>query len=216
MVLVQVGTERAYEFIRERIVTLGLTPGTLVYEQVLADELGMSLPPVREALKLLVHESLIEITPSHGVVVSQVSVPDLGQISEMRLALEGLCARLAAERATPDDLVVMEALRQEQTDTPPEDSRRLFDLDHKFHQAVARAARNRYLADTLERFFGLSTRLWYLALPQLGSLASNVQQHLGLVDAIRNRDPDRAEEIMRHHVETFYAQVRDILTAGSM
>jgi DNA-binding GntR family transcriptional regulator len=214
MEMERVDTKRAYEVIREQITTLELPPGSAINEQKLAEELEMGLVPVREALKLLAHENLVVITPRHGWYVADVNVPDLEQISEMRLALEGLCARLAAQRATADDIVVLEVLRQEQASTALEDSKRLFDLDHKFHQAVAQAAHNKYLADSLERLFGLSQRLWYLALPQLGFLPSAVETHLDLVQAIEEGDQDKAERIMREHVGEFYAQVREILASA--
>jgi DNA-binding GntR family transcriptional regulator len=211
MELERIDTKRAYERIRERIITLELAPGAALNEQALAAELDMGLVPVREALKLLAHDSLVVITPRHGLYVADVNVPDLERLSEMRLALEGLSARLAAERATDDDLVVLKALRQEQAATPPDDSRRLFEVDHKFHQAVARAAHNKYLAEGLERLFGLSQRLWYLALPKLGFLPGAVEKHLDLVQAIESDDGDRAEAIMRQHVQEFYDQVREVL-----
>jgi DNA-binding GntR family transcriptional regulator len=213
MELVRVDTKRAYELIREQITTLELQPGSPIHEQALAADLDMGLVPVREALKLLAHEKLVVITPRHGLYVSDVNVPDLEQISEMRLTLEGLSARLAAQRATADDIVVLETLRQEQATTPVEDSRRLFDVDHRFHQAIAQAAHNKYLADSLERLFGLSQRLWYLALPRLGFLPSSVEKHLDLVEAIKTSDGERAEQLMREHVGEFYAQVREILLA---
>jgi DNA-binding GntR family transcriptional regulator len=130
----------------------------------------------------------------------------------MRLALESLAARLAARRTTPDDLAVLEVLCQELAAVTAGDTRRLFDLDHKFHQAIARAARNRYLAATLERCFGLSQRLWYLVLPHLDFLPTAVRKHLDLIDALRAGDADVAEQIMREHVQMFYDQVRAILT----
>jgi DNA-binding GntR family transcriptional regulator len=213
MKLERVDTKRAYEKIRERLTTLKLKPGTPINEQRLAEELDMGLVPVREALKLLAHENLVVITPRHGLYVADVNIPDLEQISEMRLALEGLSARLAAQRATADDIVVLEALRQEQATTPADDSLRLFDVDHKFHQAIAQAAHNKYLAESLERLFGLSQRLWYLALPHLGFLPSSVEKHLDLVEAIRGGDGSHAEEIMREHITEFYAQVREVLQA---
>jgi DNA-binding GntR family transcriptional regulator len=213
MELERVDTKRAYERIRERITTLELPPGSPINEQQLADDLDMGLVPVREALKLLAHENLVVITPRHGLYVADVNAPDLEQLSELRLTLEGLSARLAAQRATDDDIVVLQALRLEQASTPAEDSLRLFDLDHKFHQAIAQAAHNKYLADSLERLFGLSQRLWYLALPDLGFLPSSVEIHLQLVEAIERQDADRAEQIMRKHVAEFYAQVRQSLTA---
>jgi DNA-binding GntR family transcriptional regulator len=213
MELERVDTKRAYERIRERITALELPPGSPINEQQLADDLDMGLVPVREALKLLAHENLVVITPRHGLYVADVNAPDLEQLSELRLTLEGLSARLAAQRATDDDIVVLQALRLEQASTPAEDSLRLFDLDHKFHQAIAQAAHNKYLADSLERLFGLSQRLWYLALPDLGFLPSSVEIHLQLVEAIERQDADRAEEIMRKHVAEFYTQVRQSLTA---
>jgi len=212
MELERVDTKRAYDEIRNRITTLGLEPGSAINEQLLAQELRMALAAVREALKLLAHDNLVVITPRHGLYVAGVNVPDLQQLSEMRLALEGLSARLAAERATPDDLVILETLRQEQTAAPLGDSEQLLDIDHRFHQAIARAAQNRYLADALERLFGLSQRLWYLALPHLGFLPGAVEKHVDLVSAIREGNADRAERIMRSHVQEFYDQVRRVLS----
>jgi DNA-binding GntR family transcriptional regulator len=212
-VFVRVDTQRAYEQLWEKITTLELEPGAPINEQLLAQELGMGMSPVREALHLLTHENLVVVTPRHGLYVADVNVADLEQLSEMRLPLESLCARLAAQRVTADDLVVLEALSQEQSAIPAQDSLRLFDLDHKFHQAIAKAARNKYLAQTLDRLFGMSRRLWYLALPHLGYLPTAVEKHLDLVESIKAGDADRAGQIMHDHVEEFYAQVRETLMA---
>jgi DNA-binding GntR family transcriptional regulator len=213
MELVRVDTQRAYRLIWEKITTLELAPGAPINEQQLAEELGMGLVPVREALRSLAYENLVMITPRHGLYVADVNMPDLEQLSEMRLSLEALAARLAAQRATPDDLAVLEALRREQATISTDDSQRLFDLDHKFHQGVAQAAQNKYLAQTLDRLFGLSRRLWYLVLPQLGYLPAAIEKHLDLVVAIRKGDAERAEEIMHQHVAEFYTQVRETLAA---
>jgi len=211
MELERVDTKRAYDVIRQRITTLELAPGAVINEQELAAGLDMGLVPVREALKWLAHDGLVHITPRHGILVSDVNLPDLEQLSEMRLALEGLSARLAAQRATPDDIVVLETLREEQKQTPPGDSHRQFEVDHKFHEAVARAAHNKYLAESLERLFGLSQRLWYMVLPRLGFLPRAVEKHVSLVEAIQARDAGLAEAIMREHVAAFYTQVREVL-----
>ena len=211
MQFIRVDTQRAYELIWDKITRLELAPGSPINELELAEVLDMSLTPVREALKLLMHDDLVVVTPRHGLYVTDINIPDLEQLSEMRLALEALCARQAARRATADDVAVLEALRQEQAIIPEIDSRRLFEVDHKFHQAIARAAHNKYLAQTLDHFFGLSQRLWYLALPHLGFLPAAVEEHLELVEAIKTGDADRAEQIMRNHVQDFYDKVREIL-----
>ena len=213
MKIVRVDTQRAYELLWEMITTLELTPGSQINEYELAESFEMCVIPVREALRLLDHENLVEITPRHGLYVADVNIEDLQYISEIRLPLETLCARLAAERATEDDILIMEALRQEQAAIPAEDSRKLFDLDHKFHQAMAHAAQNPYLAQTLDRLFGLSRRLWYLVLPHMGYLPAAVEEHLNLMAAIKEGDADRAGQIMHDHVEVFYDKVYETLLA---
>lgn len=213
MELVRVDTQRAYDLIWEQITTLELAPGAPINEQKLAESLDMGAMPVREALKWLAHENLVDVTERHGIYVADVNTEDLQQLSEMRLSLESLSARLAAERALADDLVVLEALRKEQEALTAEEGRGLFDMDHRFHQAVAKAAHNRYLAQTLDRLFGLSRRLWYLVLPHLETLSSSVEMHVNLVGAIESGDADRAEEIMHEHVKDFYDEVREIIEA---
>lgn len=211
MELVRIDTQRAYELIWDKITTCELAPGAAIDPGQLAEALGLGLTPVREAISWLAHENLVLVTPHHGLYVAQVNLQDLGYLSELRLSLEAQAARLAAQRATPDDLVVLETLRAEQAHIPAEDHHRLFALDHKFHQAVNQAAQNKYLAQTLDHLFGLSRRLWYMALPQLGFLPMAVEQHLDLVEAIKARDPERAEQVMRGHVQDFYNKVGEVL-----
>ena len=211
----QVDTQEAYRLIRKRITSLDLAPGTPINEKHLAADLEMGLAPVQEALKLLAHDNLVVMSPrhEHGTYVAHVHLADLDQLSQVRLTLESLSARLAAELATAEDLAALEALRWEQAAIPAEDSQGLLNLDQRFHQAIAQAAQNAYLADTLERFFGLSQRLWYLALPRLDVLPAAVKEHLDLVEAIEGRDADRAAQIMHDHVKSFYDKVREALTA---
>ena len=210
MELVRIDTQRAYQEIRKKIITLELSPGSPIDEGKLADEMDMGVLPVREAIKLLAHEHLVDIPP-HGIYVSDVNIPDLEEISEIRVLLEAFCARQAAKRADADDLVVLEALCEEMASIPPAESVRLFNIDHKFHQTIAQSAHNKYLAQTLERFYGLSQRLWYLVLPELGFLPASVEEHLELVKVIISRDSDLAERIMYEHVNGFYDKVREIL-----
>jgi len=210
MELVRVDTQRAYQEIRKKIITLELPPGSPIDEGKLADEFDMGVLPIREAIKLLAHEHLVDIPP-HGIYVSDVNIPDLEEISEVRVLLESFCARQAAKRADADDLIVLETLCEEMTSIPQSESMRLFNIDHKFHQAIAQAAHNKYLAQTLERFYGLSQRLWYLVLPELGFLPASVEEHLELVKVIISCDSDKAEQIMYDHVNGFYDKVREIL-----
>lgn len=210
MELIRLDTQKAYDLIHERIVTLKLKPGAPINDQELADELSMGLTPVQEGLKLLVHDHLVDYL-SHGLYVSKVSKPDLDEISELRVMLEGMSARLAAERASQDQLTVLEVLCEEQKSTSPEAVRKLFDIDHKFHQVLAKAAHNRYLEGSLEMYFGLSQRLWYIVLPHIGFLASAVNEHLIMVKHIKAGEGEEAEYLMQAHVRGFYDKVKTLL-----
>ncbi len=210
MELIRVDTQRAYSAIREQITTLELSPGSSIDDAKLAHQLDMGLVPVREAIKLLVHDHLIE-APPRGLFVAQIKIIELRQISELRLLLEPYCVRQTAKLATKDDFLVLESLCHQQSLIPADQPRTLIELDHKFHQAIARASQNKYLVDILEHFFGLSQRVWFLALPHLDFLPAAVGSHLELVAAIKARDQHLSEELMHQHIQNFYTQVFGIL-----
>lgn len=210
MELVRIDTQRAYEIIREKITSLELAPGSAIDEAKLAKELEIGLVPIREALNLLIHDHLVEIV-SQGLFVSTVVIQELQQISEIRLLLEPFSARQAATRASADDIVVLEALCQEQAQAQHDQPRLLFDLDHKFHQAIAQAAKNKYLSEILEDFYGHSKRVWFMVLPKLGFLPAAVESHLEIVNAVKDHNAEKAAQIMYEHVHSFYEKVFDIL-----
>jgi DNA-binding GntR family transcriptional regulator len=203
----RVDTEKAYQILWEQITSLELNPGDPLDITSLAKELELSQTAVRDALQLLVHEHLVE-APPRGLNVARLSFADLEKVSTIRLSLETLSAQQAARNATADDLVILNALCEEVAS----DTREHFKLDQRFHQAIAQAAHNPYLAETLKRLYGLSKRLWFLALPYLDFLPSAVKSHVKLVEAIRDGDEDQAMKIMKDHIEDFYHKIREIIT----
>lgn len=212
MELERIDTQKAYNLIKEKIITLQLKPGAPIDEDALCAEAGLTPTAVREALKWLSHDHLVDITPRHGIRVAEANPAELRELFEMRLPLETLCARMAAERATADDIVVMDALvREYERVKGAGDVDTLLDLDHRFHSALADAAHNRYMRETLERFFGLSERLWYLASPQIEWVLSALDRHAELVQAIKARDAERAAGLMHQHVLDFQALVEKAL-----
>ncbi|MGC8827110.1 MAG: GntR family transcriptional regulator [Anaerolineae bacterium] len=212
MELERIDTQKAYNLIKEKIITLQLKPGAPIDEDALCAEMGLTPTAVREALKWLSHDHLVDITPRHGIRVAEANPTELRELFEMRLPLETLCARMAAERATADDIVVMDALvREYERVKGAGDVDILLDLDHRFHSTLADAAHNRYMCETLERFFGLSERLWYLASPQIEWVLSALDRHAELVQAIKEHDAERAAGLMHQHVLDFQALVEKAL-----
>jgi DNA-binding GntR family transcriptional regulator len=200
--------EKAYHAIRDLIVSLELAPGALIDERELIERLGIGRTPVREALRRLAQERLVEVYPRRGMFVTGVDVRELARLSEVRAVLEPEAARLAAERATEDDRAEIGELLDE---LEADDDRALIDLDERIHRAVYRAAHNDLLEATLEQYYVLALRIWVMALDRAHELKDAVQEHRALLEAIRDGDPDRAAETMRSHVQNFEQAMHRVL-----
>jgi DNA-binding GntR family transcriptional regulator len=202
--------EKAYVAIRRLIVALELGPGSVINERELVEQLGIGRTPVREALRRLAHEGLVEVYPRRGMFVTDVDVRKLAFVSEVRVALEPEAARLAAERATDAERAELQELLDE-LDAAGADDHALMALDERIHRAVYRCARNDLLATTLEQYYVLALRIWTIALDRQHELNDAVQGHRALLEAIHDGDAERAAATMRAHVEDFEQAMRRVL-----
>jgi DNA-binding GntR family transcriptional regulator len=205
-------SEQAYYRLRNLIVTLELAPGSLVSERELMERLALGRTPVREALRRLAQEGLVDVYPRRGIFVSTVNAHDLAALSEVRATLESQAAALAAERATADERAEADELIADLERIAGErDERRLIDLDQRIHRHVYRCAHNAHLEATLNEYYVLTLRIWFLALDRVVRLDDAVREHRELLVAIRDRDARRAETAMRSHVLGFERAIREVL-----
>ena len=165
---------------------------------------------MREALRRLSQEKLIEVYPRRGMVVTTVDVRDLARLCEVRAVLEPEAARLASERATQADLDTVAELLTELATRRRRDARALIDLDRRIHFTIYRASHNHFLEETLEEYYTHALRIWMLGLERTG-LSAAVHEHAELLGAILRGNGARAEELMRIHVERFEDEMRDVL-----
>ncbi len=204
-------SEEAYLRIRDRIVCLDMRPGSVVNESRLRTELMIGRTPIREALQRLARENLVRSIPHRGTFVTDVNITDLARITEVRVVLEAHAARLAADRLSATDRESLTMLLEVLEDGPSLDQRELMRLDQQIHRQIYRAARNPFLESTLERYFNLSLRLWYLVLDHEVGLREALHEHIELLRAILTGDQNRAEESMRRHVTGFEREIRKAL-----
>jgi DNA-binding GntR family transcriptional regulator len=200
--------DKAYHETRSLIVSLELAPGAVIDERRLVERLGIGRTPVREALRRLAQERLVEVYPRRGMFVTGVDVRQLARLSEVREVLEPEAARLAAERATDADLQELVALQAE-LDTAG--GHRLMDLDERIHRAVYRAAHNDLLEATLEQYYVLALRIWSIAIDRAHELEEAVEAHRALLEAIQSGDGERAADTMRAHVQNFEQAMHRVL-----
>ena len=202
--------DKAYHAIRELIVTLELAPGAVIDERALIERLSIGRTPVREALRRLAQERLVEVYPRRGMFVTGVDVRELARISEVRAALEPEAARLAAERAAEPEREELVALLAE-LEAKGLGDRELMALDERIHRAVYRCAHNELLEATLEQYYVLSLRIWMMAIDRARELDEAVRQHRVLLEAIRRGDGACAATAMRDHVQDFEQAMRRVL-----
>jgi DNA-binding GntR family transcriptional regulator len=206
-------SDQAFYAIRDLIVTLELPPGAVVNERELTERLGIGRTPVREALRRLAQEKLVEVYPRRGIFVTAVDVRDLARLCEVRAVLEPEAARLAAERATQADLDGLSDLLTELSAPNARDDKALIGLDQRIHRTIYRCTHNHFLEATLEEYYALALRIWMLALEETGELRAAVLEHRALLEAVASGKGEVAARIMREHVEHFETAMRRVLLA---
>ncbi len=193
-------SHQAYEKIKILIVTLKLAPGSVIDEAQLQEELQLGRTPIREALKRLALESLVSIVPRRGIFVTNIGFNDLQRLLEVRLELETLATRLAAQRGTPEHWQRMQQLVVEPIALNDENDNDLIQLDEEFHEIIYEAADNHFLREAITVLLTLNERLWYYFLPDIGGFERTNQDHRMIWESLKSGDGEQAAEQMKHHI----------------
>lgn len=194
--------------LRTAILEGKLKPGQWLRQRQLAEEFNVSQMPVREALKELAAEGLVEHIPYRGMRVVAFSPEDVEDLYTHRSLLEGMAARAAAARIEPDELAHLEQLQAQMADhMAPEDLAEYRQLNRQFHETIFRASRRAYLIRTLQQMWdAFPTMLWsnfahtaVYSLPERD--ATDTHEHVAILKALADHDPDAAERLMREHIQ---------------
>jgi DNA-binding GntR family transcriptional regulator len=205
--------EQVAERLRARIFAHELAPGAWIDESVLAEEFGISRTPLREALKVLAAEGLVQLKPRRGAYVAAVSEQDLDEIFPVIALLEGHCAREAASRASAEDLERLKRIHADlERHAASGDADRFFEANQAFHLALQDLAGNRWLKQLIDesRQFVKLTRRDSLNLA--GRLKQSLAEHRALLDALVAGDAIAAERRMREHLLSGRAAVSKLHT----
>jgi len=191
------------ERLRQRIFSHELSPGSWVDEQALADDYGISRTPLREALKVLASEGLVTLKPRRGCYVTEISERDLDEIFNVMALLEGQCARLTAQKATDADLDRLREIHAK-LEKAANDGKidAFFDANQAFHQALQELADNRWLLHVIEDLRKVIKLSRHHSLFSEGRLEQSLAEHRELLAALADRDVDRAELLMRAHINS--------------
>ncbi len=196
--------ERAYAFIHDGIVTGDLPPGSHLREEDLADQIGVSRTPIREALRQLASEGVVEFAPNRGAQVAAWSERDLAEIFDLRAVLEGFAARLAARNGTPDDVArlreladAMEALATGRTRDRID---RISELNREFHALIIDIADNRHLSGLVAGLVQVPLVHRTFRRYSDAELWRSMGHHRELIESIERGDVNWAGTAMRSHI----------------
>ena len=196
--------ERAYGGIRQGILSGAHAPASHLREEELAAATGVSRTPVREALRRLAAEGLVELTPNRGVRVAAWSERDLQEIFELRALLESYGARLAAGRVTAPAVAELAALAAAMEQAARSRARdrleQVAEINNRFHQGVLAAAANERLVALLGHVVQVPLVRHTFRRYAPAELGRSLAQHREILEALRHRDPAWAESAMRSHI----------------
>ncbi|MGR3523222.1 MAG: GntR family transcriptional regulator [Paracoccus sp. (in: a-proteobacteria)] len=192
--------EGVYDRLCEQIRSGTIRPGARLTETELAARLGVSRTPVREAIRRLEADGLVDHQPRSGAVVRQLAYPEIMELYEMRTVLEGTAARLSARAASPMELEALRSINAEMA-RAVEDAARLVRLNRQFHARLLDAARTRFLLRAAASVENTLLILGPSAMAAPERARQAVEEHEAVLDALAARDGQRAEAAMREHME---------------
>ena len=189
------------ERLRQRIFAHELTPGDWIDEQKLAEQYGISRTPLREALKVLAAEGLVDLKPRRGCYVTEISRQDIDDIFPLMAMLEGRCAFIAVQLAKPEDIRDLKAIH-EKLELAAKESRidAFFEANQEFHRRIQELTNNRWLLSVIQdlrKVLKLS-RLHSLSLE--GRLQQSLEEHRIIMAAFEAGDAGKAEKSMHDHL----------------
>lgn len=205
----------AYDELRRRILSGVLPAGSRIDQDAEAERLRSSRMPIREALRRLGAEGLVDIAPHRGAVIRALSAADLEDLYVMRLALEGVAGRLGAEQLSPEDLAAMrQMLPAMEQIVVQDDPVAWLELDWAFHQTLYRAAHRPRLLQTIHQLREEARRYRTVGLSLPRVLEVSLQEHRDMVDACARRDGEEVEDLIRQALERTRSELRFLLEQG--
>jgi DNA-binding GntR family transcriptional regulator len=204
--------EEAYEELRVRIITNGVAPGEILKEKDLMAQLAIGRSPLREILFRLQEENLIKPLPRLGYMVTTLDIFEVRELVELRRELEGYAGYLAAQRITTGQLEDLRTIiREAETETAEtkEVSNITEYFDTRFHSLLYQAAGNQKLVKVLQDLHIVMLRIWFHVGLDAISFAHQAQNFYEVLEALEQKNPEKARTVMEDHVDLYAAQVKE-------
>ncbi|MEW6663067.1 MAG: GntR family transcriptional regulator [Bacillota bacterium] len=198
--------QTAYVQIKEAIIYAKFKPGDYLSENMLADVLEMSRTPVREALKELANENLVEIVPGRGACVKEISLKDIKEIYELRKVLECLAAESAVSNITDTEIEELEnawlSIQSKVQQKEQVEWEIVSRCDNKLHNLLIDKCNNSHLKNFMSVLNQQIFRYQLLTAQTLGDVENTIQQHLEIISLLKERNTEQLLPLLRQHIES--------------
>lgn len=198
--------QQVYDYLKDSILLGEFNPGERLIEEKIAETLNVSRSPIREAVRMLEKDGLLNVHQTGGVTVVNPTIEDYRSLYEVRVEMESLAAYFAAERCDDSEIALMETSIQEMAhEISIQNLKGLLRVNFNFHEIIVRASRNPFLISMTLQLRGINS--FYRRAIVEGdprNMENALRDHEEIFFAIRKRDPDFARECMRKHIEHDY------------
>lgn len=202
---------QVYQILRNEIFIGKKKPGERLIESKIAQEIGVSRSPVREAIRLLEHEGLV-VNADGVLTIFPLTVEAIGDLYQCRIAVESYAAFLATRNITEEDIKELSRLLETALDAEKKkDSYAAVVVNTKFHMLINRACGNKHILEISERMLVQSHLARNILFTIHKRPSSYLEEHGNIIEAIKGRDPKEAELLMRRHIEHVWEYLQDAL-----
>lgn len=204
--------EELADQLRRLIIEGDLRPGEKISEKLLCDQFAVSRTPLREALKILMTEGLVLLTPNRGASVAELTIADLEELFPIIGALEALSGELACQTITDEEIATARELQAEMVECYQQgDLHRYFEVNEAVHSLIVGASRNTTLAQMMRNASGRVRRARYMANLSKDRWTAAVAEHEAILAALSKRDASRLGPLLKTHIANKFAALREAL-----
>lgn len=195
-------SKKVYHILKKEIIKGSLKPGSKVLEGRIADQIGISRTPVREAIRELAAEGFVTLSPNQGVIVRSLSIENIREVLQIHSVLEGLAARLSCEVINEENLKELENyVNKMEKLTNKKDPLAYSEVDLKFHELIVNTCRNKRLIQMRKNISDQAQRYRISSLSIPRRLKESLKEHRKILEAFKAKDPKKADSMNQQHIQ---------------
>ena len=203
-------TQKAYHILKEAIIRGDIEPNVRITFQELAQSMGISTTPIREAINKLTSEGLVKLIPNKGIIINEISIDDFQEILQIRSSLDGLIAELAAAKINEEEISTMMKIIYDMEISVKEDDRLVYnDLDIQFHDFLLNIAGNQKLKDLYNNLISQAYKFRLRTLKLAYRMSKSLEEHKSIALAVKEKNPIKANREMRKHINSILKSLEE-------